>query len=67
MYSRILDRTSWLTAAGPTAFRRETKLSINSLEAISARKCWPPFLTHVSVSWDTVSAREASKMSVARR
>lgn len=48
--SRILDLTSALTATGPTACRSETRLSMNSREAISAKKCDPPFLTHVSVS-----------------
>jgi len=29
----------------------DTRLSMNSLEAISIRKWSPPFLTQVSVSW----------------
>lgn len=42
--------TSSLTAADPYAFKRETRLSMNSREAISVRKWDPPFLTQVSVS-----------------
>lgn len=49
--SRILFLTSSLTAAIPYAFKRETRLSINSREAISVKKCEPPFLTQVSVSF----------------
>src|ERR1700761_9512572 len=49
--SRIFCLTSSLTAATPYAFNRETRLSINSREAISVRKCEPPFLTQVSVSF----------------
>lgn len=30
---------------------REVRLSMNSRDAISAMKCEPPFLTHVSVSF----------------
>lgn len=50
MSSRIMDLTSALTAPGPTAWRRDTRLSMNSREAISVKKCEPPFLTQVSVS-----------------
>lgn len=34
---------------------------MNSLEAISARKCWPPFLTQVSVSFTASQYRRASQ------
>ena len=51
MSSRIFDRTSELMAPGPTAFKSETKLSINSRDAISVKKWAPPFFTHVSVSY----------------
>jgi hypothetical protein len=50
MSSRILDLTSALIAAGPTAVRRDVRLSMNSLEATSAKKWDPPFLKQVSVS-----------------
>ena len=49
--SRIFVLTSSLTAATPYAFNNETRLSINSREAISVRKCDPPFFTQVSVSF----------------
>jgi hypothetical protein len=51
MSSRILARTSAFTVLGPTALRSETRLSMNSRDAISVRKWAPPFLTQVSVSW----------------
>jgi hypothetical protein len=51
MRSNILFFTSSFTAAPPYALRRETKLSINSREAISTRKWEPPFFTQVSVSY----------------
>lgn len=47
------------------ALSSETRLSINSLEAISARKCWPPFLTQVSVSFMASQHRIASQGSAA--
>lgn len=37
-------------APPPPYFNIETRLSMNSREAISVRKCAPPFLTQVSVS-----------------
>jgi hypothetical protein len=40
-----------LTAAAPLAFNNEVRLSINSRDAISVKKCDPPFLTQVSVSF----------------
>src|ERR1700712_153937 len=48
--SNIFAFTSSFTAAPPYALSRETRLSINSREAISTRKCDPPFFTQVSVS-----------------
>ena len=50
MRSKILFLTASLTAATPYALSSDTRLSINSREAISARKWDPPFLTQVSVS-----------------
>jgi hypothetical protein len=44
-----------LTEAPPYAFNNDTRLSINSLEAISVRKCDPPFFTQVSVSFNVDS------------
>src|SRR3569833_568497 len=59
---RILARTSMFTAADPTALRIDVRLSMNSREAISARKWDPPFLTQVSVSWfGRVSSSPASR------
>ena len=51
MSSSTLLLTSSLGAAPPCASSMETRLSMNSLEAISAKKCEPPFFTHVSVSY----------------
>lgn len=50
MSSRIFCLTSSLIAEPPYAFNNDTRLSINSLEAISVRKWDPPFFTQVSVS-----------------
>ena len=50
--SRTLRCTSGFKGA-PSDLSNDTKLSKYSREAISARKWVPPFLTHVSVNYQT--------------
>ena len=65
--SSIFPRTSWLTAAGPTACKRDTRLSMNSREAISTRKWEPPFLTQVSVNCPSMLVAPFSFLQSCRR